>query len=384
MDEQATLISETAWNLYRAFRTYPNVQQAMANARAVLPEKEHIRSVHFIDENGVADESITYEMPEQSTMYWIALIAHARAIVLASNLENPTTDESFNKWGINAVTECLAYEIEHEAGATRGQCEEWCTLKMINYSDDYLTPVVGKLHDRSNETYVTSLYPQIILNPSIYESKENFIKHVNTMLPEMYDRLYKARLLLTNDYIDAMERAQEEGLRQKRMTPERVSEIVHEHGKAALFGHLKEEQWQEWEAEKYVYDGGSNIPKYDKPAPKCNPASGLKEEEWQFYWHFCTLEPNGTCRVCIPQLVLGLGAVAAPTRLLRGRFLSGDRRRTFADFHRHTQWWVASRIEGKSYRGIAKTAGIASHTVVRSAILRLKEDFMLSDEGGAS
>jgi len=412
MEDKATLITETAWNLYRAFRTYAGPMKAMEDARAVVPARGTLYTEPWVNEDGTEDETATYETTSPPTHLWLAGIAHARAIVLAFNLDAPTTDEDFNRRGINILTECIAHEIETSTEATRGQCDEWYQRDSIRYSDRRNTPVIGGIVDDTPRSYMPHLYPYIRLNLYTFDSRADFMKHINTVLPDMYGRLNRQVRDATDDYMEASSKAWRDWSLYEKETPRKVTFIVKTKGRDALLGHLDQEQWLEWEKVKGEYtsldmtdeivlewkregrdipsllessmSGPHEPPHYDKAVPPVNPASGLAKDEWEFYWYFCTLDADGRCHVCLPHASIGSQRVAAPTRQTRGWYLSQDTRRNLTDFHRHTEWWIASKLEDKSYRQIAKDEGIASHTTVSKAIRRMEEDFLLRDTGGAS
>jgi hypothetical protein len=137
MDDMATVITETAWQLYRALRTYPRVKKAIEDARAVVPEEGRVYRYPVPRQGGTeGGEPVFYETTIKPATHALAAISHARAIVLAFNLDDITKDETFNMKGVNILAECIAHEIEQDTEATKSQCERWYALDFIRYNDE--------------------------------------------------------------------------------------------------------------------------------------------------------------------------------------------------------------------------------------------------------
>lgn len=252
MKNRATVFTETAWNFYRAFRTYPEPKKAMADARAFIPERGRVYRLTMENDGGQHPDD-TNERTVHPTIEGPPGIAHARAIALLYNLDQPTTDAAFNRGGIKVLTECIAHEIETGTEATLMQCREWYEDKHIRYNDERTTPFIIGLHDFSFEEYLPALYPYITLNLSVYEGRDDFVEHTRRLLPDLYDHLQRLKNLAVCNYAKASMYAEDEWQRQKMITLKKINRIVREHGQDALFGHLQGDEWKKWEKEKREY-----------------------------------------------------------------------------------------------------------------------------------
>jgi len=158
---------ETAWNLYRAIRTYDVVQDALRAARAATIGQSEARggTACVADPDG-------FGMPRRYTQQELTnLVRHARYIVSRHNLDDARVLHVIGASGRNRLVQAIADEL------CEGRIADCERFRIDAGTADIAFPALVRAPDARE---------CIIINPLAYRDEAAFLAHMRTELPRLY------------------------------------------------------------------------------------------------------------------------------------------------------------------------------------------------------
>lgn len=159
---------ETAWNLYRAIRTYDTVQEALCAVReAVIGQREaRGQDERVFDPNSPDDASFRYTALETAN-----LVRHAHYIVSRHNLDEARVIDVISEKGVIALTWAVDHELREGVATNREWFFAGQVMTLIPFPSLSLTSPTKNL---------------ITINPIAYRDEQAFMAHMVQELPLLY------------------------------------------------------------------------------------------------------------------------------------------------------------------------------------------------------
>jgi hypothetical protein len=335
----------TAWDLYRAIRTYRYPQDLMQRARDAL---EPDAMLHFFD-------------------------GHARYIARWHNLDTPAMVASVGEEGVSLIAIAFAHEIRqgspaetltHAIGARlpdklfmpipRGgsQAEILAYTIRVGLPDKRFIPVTWSIEEDGG-----GLMPRIMSNPLPFRDADAFAQYIGSQAVPLYNRVMQDMYVRGDELTQAEQGAQKEFERTAKRVGAKVEQIVRERGRQVLEPPGSFDDAIEYYRKHHKYE--------------YNPESGLTRAEFDFFWRNLTLDEEGHVRSRTTHERIYAARQESLTR-------HDTRNRAFPSLALHAAWWAANRVDGKSMRSLARQDGVRPSTVSR-AITLLEERYVVSE-----